>query len=110
MEASYIQRFVIRPTDLLLEEKWLTFVRIEQFIKKQVLSAIGEQVDPQGSSVCGISMVMKPKGARVEVWVKDAEDKLSVAAIGRGIRKLNIVEVKENIEFRKHGGDVIYQL
>lgn len=55
-------------------------------------------------------MVMKPKGARVEVWVKDAEDKLSVAAIGRGIRKLNIVEVKENIEFRKHGGDVIYQL
>lgn len=67
-------------------------------------------MDPLGSCICGISMVMKAKGARVEVWVKNAEDKAAIATIGRRLRALNIVEPKEMIEFRKHGGDVIYQL
>ena len=76
----------------------------------QLLSAIGEELDPLGTFICGISMVMKAKGARVEIWVKDVEDKSAIATVGRRLRALNIVEPKENIEFRKHGGDVIYQL
>ena len=55
-------------------------------------------------------MVMKTKGARIELWVKDAEDKAAIATVGRRLRALNIIESKENIEFRQHGGDVIYQL
>ena len=53
---------------------------------------------------------MKTKGARIEVWVKDAEDKESIATVGRRLRALNLVESKEHFEFRKHGGEVIYPL
>ena len=60
--------------------------------------------------ICGVSMIMKTKGARIEVWVKDAEDKESIATVGRRLRALNLVESKEYFEFRKHGGAVIYQL
>ena len=55
-------------------------------------------------------MVMKTKGARIEIWVKNIEDKAAIATVGRKIRALNIVEAKETIEFRKHGGDEMYQL
>ena len=60
--------------------------------------------------ICGVSMIMKTKGARIEVWVKDAEDKESIATVGRRLRALNLVESKEYFEFRKHGGEVIYPL
>ena len=76
----------------------------------QILATIGEQLDPLGNFITGISMVMKTKGARIEIWVKNIEDKAAIATVGRKIRALNIVEAKETIEFRKHGGDEIYQL
>lgn len=63
-------------------------------------------MDPTGNSICGVSMVMKNKTARVEVWVKNVEDKSVVATIGRRLRALNIAEKKEKVEFRKHNGDV----
>ena len=73
----------------------------------QLLAVVGEQLDPSGSVICGVSMIMKTKGARIEVWVKDAEDKESIATVGRRLRALNLVESKEYFEFRKHGGEVI---
>ena len=71
---------------------------------------VGETLDPTGNSVCGISMVMKQKGARVEVWMKSTEDTSAVATVGRRIRELNVADKKEKLEFRKHMGDVMYVL
>ena len=66
---------------------------------------IGESLDPSGASICGVSMVMKQKGARVEVWMKSTED-----TVGRRIRELNVADKKEKLEFRKHMGEVMYVL
>ena len=63
-------------------------------------------MDPSGESVCGESVVMKNKGGRIEVWVKIVEDKCVIASIGRRLRSLNVVDKKEKVEFRKHGGEV----
>ncbi len=63
-------------------------------------------MDPSGESVCGVSVVMKNKGGRIEVWVKNVEDKCVIASIGRRLRSLNVVDKKEKVEFRKHGGEV----
>ena len=71
---------------------------------------VGETLDPTGNSVCGISMVMKQKGARVEVWMKNTEDTSAVATVGRRIRELNVADKKEKLEFRKHMGEVMYVL
>ena len=71
---------------------------------------LGETLDPTGNSVCGISMVMKQKGARVEVWMKSTEDTSAVATVGRRIRELNVADKKEKLEFRKHMGEVMYVL
>ena len=71
---------------------------------------VGETLDPTGNSVCGISMVMKQKGARVEVWMKSTEDTSAVATVGRRIRELNVADKKEKLEFRKHMGEVMYVL
>lgn len=75
-----------------------------------MLSVIGESLDPSGSSICGVSMVMKQKGARVEIWMKSTEDTSAVATVGRRIRELNVADKKEKLEFRKHMGDVMYVL
>lgn len=90
------QRFGIRPNELILEDKWVTLL----------LSVIGETIDPSGESLCGVSFVMKNKSARIELWVKNVEDKSVIATIGRRLRALNIADKKEKLEFRKHGGDV----
>lgn len=71
-----------------------------------MLSIIGETIDPSGESVCGVSLVVKNKSGRIEVWVKNIDDKCVIASIGRRLRSLNVVEKKEKLEFRKHGGDV----
>lgn len=71
---------------------------------------VGETLDPTGNSVCGISMVMKQKGARIELWMKSAEDVAAIATVGRRLRQLNVVDKKEKLEFRKHMGDVMYVL
>ena len=52
-------------------------------------------------------MVMKQKGARVEVWMKSTED---TSTVGRRIRELNVADKKEKLEFRKHMGEVMYVL
>ena len=90
------QRFGVRPTEMILEDKWISLL----------LSVIGETIDPTGNAICGVSMVMKSKTARVEVWMKNVEDTSVIATIGRKLRALNIAEKKEKLEFRKHGGDV----
>lgn len=74
------------------------------------MSVIGEQLDPSGSDVCGMSIIKKHCGARIEVWIRDAEDLRTIATVGRRIRKLNLIRENDDIEFRKHGGDVIYTL
>lgn len=74
------------------------------------MCVIGEQLDPTGSDVCGISVIKKHCGARIEVWVRDAENLRSMAIVGRRIRRLNLIRENDEIEFRKHGGDVIYTL
>ena len=71
---------------------------------------LGETLDPTGNSVYGISMVMKQKGARIELWMKSAEDVAAIATVGRRLRQLNVVDKKEKLEFRKHMGDVMYVL
>ncbi|KAK8792648.1 hypothetical protein WA171_004611 [Blastocystis sp. BT1] len=93
-------RFAVRPTEWIGEDKWITLL----------LSVIGESMDPSGESVCGVSVVMKNKGGRIEVWVKNVEDKCVIASIGRRLRSLNVVDKKEKVEFRKHGGEVLYVL
>lgn len=93
------QRFPVRPTEWIVEDKWLTIL----------LSVIGETVDPSGESVCGVSVVVKGKGCRIEVWVKNVEDRCAIASIGRRLRSLNVVDKKEKVEFRKHGGEM-YEL
>ena len=91
-------RFGVRLNDPYLEEKWLTVL----------LSVLGETIDPTGSSICGISFLMKAKGGRVEVWMKDISDKGAIATVGKRLRALNVIEKKEKLEFRKHGGEVMY--
>ena len=71
---------------------------------------LGESLDPSGASICGVSMVMKQKGARVEVWMKSTEDTSAVATVGRRIRELNVADKKEKLEFRTHMGEVMYVL
>lgn len=51
---------------------------------------------------------MKAKGGRVEVWMKDVSDKGAIATVGQRLRALNVIEKKEKLEFRKHGGEVMY--
>ena len=82
--------------DPLLEDKWISVL----------LYVLGESLDPNGLSICGVSLVLKAKSARVEVWLKDVNDKNAIATIGRRLRGLNVAEKKEKVEFRKHGGDV----
>ena len=81
---------------MILEDKWISLL----------LAVIGETLDPTGNTICGVSMVMKGKTARVEIWTKSVEDVTVIATIGRRLRALNIAEKKEKLEFRKHGGDV----
>lgn len=102
------QRFGVRLNDPYLEEKWLTAVTAWIVGNPQLLSILGETIDPTGSSICGISFLMKAKGGRVEVWMKDVSDKGAIATVGQRLRALNVIEKKEKLEFRKHGGEVKY--
>ncbi|KAK8795676.1 hypothetical protein WA158_000333 [Blastocystis sp. Blastoise] len=71
------------------EEKWL----------KLVLLAIGEQLDPTGSNICGVSFIMKKKdSSRLEIWTKDCTKKDVIASIGKRIRDYKLVTPETKIE------------